>query len=194
LGVGIAGNYAHMWVSNTADPAGEPPLCGGGAVTQPTEEPATEPTAAPVTEPTTEPVTEPTAAPITEPTAAPVTEPTAAPVTEPTTPPDDGGGAAGGAVLATDGEITAGGSAQHTFNVAAGGSYLVLITPSSAFDVAPAYSCTVQGGSSSGAFDVEFEGGAETTTIDVTAAGTCTLTIEGFQGSTGTYTVLVTAQ
>jgi hypothetical protein len=201
LGVGISGNYAHMWVSLTADPAGEAQLCGGaaggGAAAQPTTAPPAEPTTAPAAEPTTAPAAEPTTAPAAEPTTAPAAEPTTAPAAEPTTAPatePTAAPAAGGEVLNATGEVSAGGTADHTFNVVQGGNYTVLITPAAGFDAAPSYSCTMGGASRSGTFDQGFEGEAETTSFGTAGNGTCTVSVGGYEGSAGAYTIVVTAQ
>ena len=206
LGVGISGNYAHMWVGTSVDPAGEAQLCSGGNVgapapttVPPTAVPTTAapPTAVPTTAapPTAVPTTAapPTAVPTTAapPTAVPTTAapPTAAPTTaEPGTPPQ------AGTVLTSEGEVTSGDSATHTFDVTEGGVYTILVTPSDDFDAAPDYSCTMENNSRSGSFDEGFEGEAETATFTATGNGTCTVTIGGYLDSAGTYTIEVTAQ
>jgi uncharacterized protein YkwD len=86
IGVGMGGQFAHVWLSHTADPIGEAPLCAGAVVNQPTPE---APTAVPPTEvpPTDVPPTEvpPTEVPPTEVPATEVPPTTAAATAEPTT-------------------------------------------------------------------------------------------------------------
>lgn len=209
MGVGINGNFAHLWFGYVADPAGEAQLCGGGSITQPTtaaptavpptvaaptaEQPTT---AAPTAEqptavaPTAEQPT--TAAPTAEQptTAAPTAEPTQAPPTA--VPPTTA--APTGAILNQDGTIAAGGSSTHTFETAQGRTYTVVVTPSAEFDVDPRYSCTTTNRGESGGFDWNWEGVAETFNYVATGNGSCTITILGYQGSTGTYTISVTAK
>jgi uncharacterized protein YkwD len=165
LGVGISGQYAHMWVGEVTDPAGEAQLCGGGAAPQPT-------TAA--------------AATAVPPTAVPAT---AMPL--PTTAPVDN--AATGEVLNQTGTV-AGGGVDHTFQVAPGRRYTVVVTPSAELDAMMAYRCTAGNGSSSGTVDRGWEGEAESFAYIATAAGSCTVTVSGYEGSTGPYTIVVTAR
>jgi cell division septation protein DedD len=195
MGVGINGNFAHLWFGYVADPAGEAPLCGGGTITQPTTAAPTaeQPTvAAPTTQaPTAEQPT--VAAPTAEQptTAAPTDEqPTAVPPTAvpPTTASPTG------EILNQTGTIAAGGSFQHTFDTAQGKTYTVVVTPSAEFDVDPRYSCTTGTGSASGGFDWNWEGMAETFNYTAAGNGSCTISILGYEGSTGTYTLTVTAK
>jgi hypothetical protein len=165
LGVGISGQYAHMWVGEVADPAGVAEVCGGGAAVQPTAPP------------------EATSAP---PTAVP---PTAIPL--PTTAPVDN--AATGEILNQTGVVAAGGDVEHTFEVAPGRRYTTVVSPSGEFDAMLAYRCTA-GTSSSGTVDSGWEGEAESFAYVASAAGACTVTVSGYEGSNGPYTIVVTAQ
>ena len=171
LGVGMNGNYAHMWVAEVADPAGVAPVCGGGAGAEPTTVPA-------ATAPTAEPAA-------TEPTAVPAaTEPTAEPAaTGPT-----------GEIMSENSTISAGATVNHTFNVVAGQTYTVVVSPSADLDAEPSYSCQMDGGTASGSFDSNWEGGAETFTYSPTSNGSCTVTVGGYGGTTGTYTITANAQ
>jgi hypothetical protein len=207
MGVGMLNGVAHLWLSWVTDPAGEAMLCSGGsAMTPPTAVPPTAvpPTAVPPTAvpPTAVP---PTAAPTTaaataeattavQPTAVPPTAvpPTAVPPTA--VPPT--AAAPTGAILNENGTITAGGTTNHTFNVAQGRTYTVIVTPSAEFDVDPQFDCTLSGGGgASGGFDWNWEGEAETFTYTPPAGtGTCRITVGGYQGSAGTYTIAVTAR
>jgi hypothetical protein len=101
-----------------------------------------------------------------------------------------------GAILNENGTITAGGTTNHTFNVAQGRTYTVIVTPSAEFDVDPQFDCTLSGGGgASGGFDWNWEGEAETFTYTPPAGtGTCRITVGGYQGSAGTYTIAVTAR
>jgi hypothetical protein len=181
MGVGMSGGVAHLWLGWVTDPVGEALLCtGGSAMTPPTAVPPTAvpPTAIP---PTAE---EATAAP---PTAVP---PTAIPATvAPTAAPT-------GTILNENGTIADGGTTEHTFNVAQGRTYTVLVTPSAEFDVDPSFDCTLaSGGGASGNFDWHWEGEPETFTYAPPAGtGSCRITVGGYLGSTGTYTITVTAQ
>ena len=179
MGVGISGNYAHLWFGDTADPAGEAQLCsgggGGGAAPTATTVPAAEPTA------------EATAA-----SAEPTAEATAASA-EPTATAASSGGAAG-LILNTTGTVPAGGSVDHVFDVLDGKSYTITVSPASDFDSAPAYSCKLANGSMSGDFDTGFDGESESTSIDISSGnGTCTVTVGAFGNSTGAYTINVTS-
>lgn len=197
MGVGMLNGVAHLWLSWVTDPAGEALLCSGGSAmeVQPTAVPtAVPPTAVPPTAvpPTAVP---PTAAP-TDPaaTAAPTAAPTAVPPTAvpptavpPTAPPT-------GTILNEGGTIAAGATTTHTFNVGPGRVYTVVVTPSAEFDVAPEFNCTTTGGNASGGFDWDWEGVPETFTYTPTGTGSCTITVGGYQGSTGTYTIVATAR
>ena len=207
MGVGMSGGVAHLWMSSTADPAGEALLCSGGsAMTPPTAVPPTAvpPTAVPPTAvpPTAVPPTAvpPTAVPPTAeagataaPTAVPPTAvpPTAVPPTAvpPTAPP-----VPTGVVLNEEGTVAAGGSQAHTFDVFPGRSYTTVVSPAADFDAEPAYECTWQNGSASGTFDLGWEGEEETFTFDATAQGKCTVTVKGYGGAGGSYTIRVTAR
>ncbi|HMT20441.1 MAG TPA: hypothetical protein PKE20_04215, partial [Promineifilum sp.] len=150
MGVGMSGGVAHLWLSWVTDPAGEAMLCSGGSamVPPPTAVPPTAvpPTAVPPTAvpPTAVP---PTAAPTdAAATAAPRAGPPPAPP-PPAVPPTVAPTAAPtGAILNENGTIAAGGTTDHTFNVAQGRTYTVVVTPSAEFDVAPRYDCTTSGG------------------------------------------------
>lgn len=209
IGVGMGGVFAHVWLSHTADPIGEAPLCPGAVVNPPTVEAPTAvpPTAVPPTDvpPTEVPPTEvpPTDVPPTEvpPTTAAATDvpPTAVPPTDvpPTAvPPTDVPPAPTGEILNENGTITAGATTVHTFNVAQGRTYIVLVTPSAEFDVDPSFNCTLSGGGgASGGFDWWWEGAPETFTYAPPAgSGTCQITVGGYLGSVGTYTIVVTAR
>lgn len=196
MGVGMLNGVAHLWMSSTLDPAGEAPLCSGGSAmaVQPTAVPtAVPPTAVPPTAvpPTAVP---PTAAPTdpaataVPPTAVPPTAvpPTAVPPTAVPAPPT-------GTVLNENGTIGAGATTTHTFDVAPGRTYTVVVSPSAAFDVAPEFNCTTNGGNASGGFDWDWEGVPEKFTFASPGTGSCTVTIGGYQGSTGTYTIMATA-
>lgn len=201
MGVGMLNGVAHLWLSWVTDPAGEALLCSGGsAMTPPTAVPPTAvpptavptavpPTAVPPTAAPTDPAA--TAAPTVAPTAVPPTAaptnvpPTAAPTTAPT-----------GGILNENGTIAAGETTEHTFNVAQGRTYTVVVTPSADFDVDPRFDCTLSGGGgASGGFDWNWEGEAETFTYAPPAGtGTCRITVGGYLGSVGTYTIAVTAR
>lgn len=206
MGVGMLNGVAHLWLSGVTDPAGEALLCSGGsAMTPPTAVPPTAvpptavpPTAVPPTAvpPTAEPPTaeattaaQPTAVP---PTAVPPTAvpPTAVPPTA--VPPTVA--APTGEVLNQTGAITAGGGSEHTFAVAPGRTYTVVISPSAEFDVDPRYECQSGNSSASGNFDWHWEGEAETFTYTSSGSGTCRVIIGGYQGSAGSYTIVATAR
>ncbi len=209
MGVGMNGGIAHLWLSSTADPAGEAMLCSGGSAmaVQPTAVPPTAvpPTAVPPTAapPTAVPPTAvpPTAAP-TDPaaTAAPTVAPTEVPPTAvpPTAVPPTAvpptAAAPSGEVLNQTGAITAGGSSEHTFPVAAERTYTVVISPSAEFDVDPRYECNSGNSTASGGFDWHWEGEAETFTYSATGAGTCRVIIAGYEQSAGSYTIIATAR
>jgi uncharacterized protein YkwD len=219
IGVGVSGGIAHLWLSWTADPVGEAPLCAGVTLAAPTVEPtAVPPTAVPPTEvpPTAVPPTEvpptaiPTEVPATaaataeQPTVAAPTEeptavsPTAVPPTTvpPTAVPPTTAAAPTGVILNENGTITAGSETVHTFPIFGGRTYTMLVTPSAEFDVAPAATCRFDDGrSQSFDFDWDWEGQPESFTFTATGQsnGSCQLTISGYQGSTGTYKVEVTA-
>lgn len=214
MGVGVGGNYAHLWVSQTADPAGEAPLCPGVTVGAPTAVPTavpptvtTEPTAVPPTATTEPTAVPPTAVPATvegataEPTAIPPTavpptaEPTAVPPTAvPPTAVPPTTAAPTGEILNENGTIAAGATTQHTFPMSLGRTYTVVVSPSAEFDVDPRYSCTEGTFSFSGGFDWNWEGVAETFNNTAIGDGSCTITVAGYGGSTGTYTIVVTAR
>lgn len=161
LGVGISGQYAHMWVGQVADPAGEPPLCGGGTVAQPTAAPTT--------------------------AAATVAPTTAAATTAPTN------NGAAGEVLNQTGTVS-GGGVDHTFDVAQGRRYSVVVTPSAELDAAVAYRCSTGNGSRSATIDSNWAGEAESFSYEAPGNGSCTVTVSGYEGSTGNYTIVITAQ
>jgi hypothetical protein len=69
-----------------------------------------------------------------------------------------------------------------------------VVTPSAEFDVAPRYSCTQSGFTFSGSFDWDWEGVAERFSHTAVGDGTCTIDVGGYQGSTGTYAIVVTAE
>jgi len=191
MGVGMSGGVAHLWLSWVTDPAGEAMLCSGGSamVPPPTAVPPTAvpPTAVPPTAAPTDAAA--TAAPTEAPTAVPPTvAPTAVPATvAPTAAPT-------GTILNENGTIAADSTTDHTFNVAQGQTYTVVVTPSAEFDVAPRYECTTSGGNASGGFDLDWEGVAETLSYTAPGNGTCRITVGGYQGSAGTYTIAVTAR
>jgi hypothetical protein len=89
--------------------------------------------------------------------------------------------------------ITADSGNAHTFNVVRRQRYTILITPDADFDVAPSYECSGATFSRSGTFDLGFEGEAESTTYSVAGNGTCTVSVAGYEGSTGNYTIVVTS-
>lgn len=186
MGIGLSGGFSHLWLSSTADPAGEALLCtGGSAMVPPTAVPPTAvpPTVAPTVAAATAAATaeQPTAVP---PTAAPTAVPaTVAPTAAPT-----------GTILNETGTVAAGGSVDHTFNVAQGRTYTVLVTPSNEFDALVRYECSRAGASESGAVDSNWEGQAETFNYSAPGNGTCRITVAGYNGSVGTYTIAVTAR
>ena len=214
MGVGMNGGIAHLWLSWVADPAGEALLCSGGSamVAPPTAVPPTAvpptavpPTAVPPTDvpptavPPTVAPTDPaaTTAPTEAPTAVPPTAvpPTAVPPTAvPPTAVPPTAAAPTGEVLNQTGAITSGGSSEHTFPVAAGRTYTVVITPSAEFDVDPRYECTTTTSSASGSFDWHWEGEAETFSYSATGEGTCRVIIAGYEGSAGNYSIVATAR
>jgi hypothetical protein len=101
-----------------------------------------------------------------------------------------------GVILNENGTITAGSETVHTFPIFGGRTYTMLVTPSAEFDVAPAATCRFDDGrSQSFDFDWDWEGQPESFTFTATGQsnGSCQLTISGYQGSTGTYKVEVTA-
>lgn len=198
MGVGVLNGVAHLWMSSTLDPVGEAPLCSGGSAmaVQPTAVPPTAvpPTAVPPTAvpPTAVP---PTAAP-TDPAATAV-PPTAVPPTAvpPTAvPPTVVPAASTGTILNENGTIGAGETTVHSFAVAPGLTYTVVVAPSAEFDAAPAFNCTTNGGNASGGFDWDWEGVPERFTFASPGTGSCTVTVGGYDGSTGTYTIVATAQ
>jgi hypothetical protein len=175
MGVGMSGGVAHLWLSWVTDPAGEALLCSGGsAMVPPTAVPPT--TAAATAEPTTAAATD------VPPTDVPPTDvpPTAVPPT--------------GEILNENGTIAAGGRNQHVFALAPGLTYTVVVTPSAEFDVDPRYTCTAGSGSIQGGFDWNWEGVAETLTLNSRGTGSCTIDVLGYQGSVGDYTIVVTAR
>ena len=211
IGVGMGGQFAHVWLSHTADPVGEAPLCPGAVVNTPTVEAPTAvpPTAVPPTEipPTAVPPTEvppTTAAATAEPTTAAATDvpptavvptdvpPTAVPPTA--VPPTTAPPAPTGEILNANGTIAAGGRSQHVFELGPGRTYTVVVTPSAEFDVDPRYNCTTGSGSINGGFDWNWEGVAETLTLSSRGTGSCTIDVLGYQGSIGDYTIVVTAR
>ena len=99
-----------------------------------------------------------------------------------------------GEVLNETGAITAGGGSEHTFTVAPGRTYTVVISPSAEFDVDPSYECQSGNSSASGNFDWHWEGEAETFTYTSSGSGTCRVIIGGYQGSAGSYTIVATAR
>jgi hypothetical protein len=183
LGVGIAGNYAHMWVGTVTDPAGEAPLCSGGTVEQPPAPTAVPPTDVPA-------ATEPPAATEVPATTA-ATEPTAAPA-EPTTAPPTAAPATG-EVLNQTGAV-AGSGVSHTFNTTPGRNYSVVVTPSAEFDPALQFECSAGTSRRSGSIDRFWEGAAESFNYISLGNGSCTVTVSGYEGSTGNYTIVVTAR
>lgn len=166
LGVGISGQYAHMWVGEVADPAGEAQLCGGGAAPQPTTAAA--------------------AATTVPPTAVPAT---AMPL--PTTAPANN--APTGEILNQTGSVT-GGGVDHTFTVAAGRRYTIVVTPAAELDAALSFTCSSGNSSNSGTVDQGWAGEAESFAYNGTGAGSCTVMVSGYEGSAGPYTIVVTAQ
>lgn len=192
MGVGMLNGVAHLWMSATADPAGAAMFCGGGdpMVAPPTAVPPTAvpPTAVPPTATTAPAATAPAEA-----TAAPTTvAPTVAPPTA--VPPTTAAAAPTGSLLSKDGNtVPAGGSTTHTFDIFPGRTYKVVITPAADFDAAPSYQCAGQFGSASGSFDAGWEGEAETFTISPNFQGQCTVTVEGYNGTAGSYSITATA-
>lgn len=201
MGVGMSGGVAHLWLSSTADPAGEALLCGGGSAMDvpPTAVPtAVPPTATPIP-PTATPVP-PTAAPTEaaatavataeQPTvASTAVPPTVAPTAVPPTvaPPT-------GEILNQNGTIAAGGTGNHTFSITQGRTYTVVVSPSAALDADPAISCTMGNSTFSNTFDWSWEGEPETFTFTAPANGSCTVTVAGYGGTTGDYTITAGAQ
>jgi cell division septation protein DedD len=189
MGVGMLNGVAHLWMGQTVDPAGAAMLCGGGdpmvpppAAVQPTAVP---PTAVP---PTAVP---PTAAPdATATTAAPA--PTAVPPTA--VPPTTAPAAPTGVFLTQNGNVAAGGSGSHVFDIVKGRTYVVVVSPSATFDSDPSYRCEGPFGSAWGGFDTGFEGQAETFTITPNFDGKCTITVKGYGGSTGDYSITAEAR
>jgi hypothetical protein len=99
-----------------------------------------------------------------------------------------------GEVLNQTGAVASGGSSEHTFDVAPGRTYTVVITPSAEFDANPRYECQVGNSSASGTFDLGWEGEAETFNFSSAGNGTCRVIIEGYNGSAGNYTIVATAR
>jgi len=200
IGVGVNGGVAHLWLSSTADPAGEALLCGGGsAMEQPTAVPPTAvPTAVPPTAtavPPTAVPTEPAATTAPDATAAPTVAPTAVPPTAvPPTAVPPTAAAPTGEVLNQAGQIASGGGSEHTFPVAPGRTYTVVVSPSAEFDVDPSYECQSGNSTASGGFDWSWEGEAETFTYTSSGDGSCRVIINGYQGSAGSYTITVNAR
>jgi len=120
--------------------------------------------------------------------APPTATATAAPTVAPTT-----AAAPAGTILNQTGTVTASATGQHTFNVLKGQTYTMVVTPPSGFDPAPSYACSGPSFRSSATFDREFAGKPDTTSFAATGDGTCTITVAGHQGSTGTYTIVVTS-
>jgi hypothetical protein len=82
----------------------------------------------------------------------------------------------------------------HTFEVAQGRRYSVVVTPSNEFDVALEYSCQTGSGSQSATIDSGWEGEPESYTYIAPGAGNCTVSVSGYGGSTGDYTISVSSQ
>ena len=127
--------------------------------------------------------------PMTPPTAVP---PTAVPPTA--VPPTTAPAAPTGTVLNENGEVAAGASRTHTFNVSPGRTYTTVITPAADFDADPAYDCSGQGSGASGTFDLGWEGEVETFTFSPTFEGQCTVTVRGYNGAGGSYAIKVDAR
>jgi hypothetical protein len=207
MGVGLSGGFAHLWLSSTADPAGEAPLCGGGNVNDPTPVPPTAvpPTAVPPTAvpPTAVP---PTATAVPEAAATDVPAATIAPTAVPPTavpptavPPTVAPTAAAptGVILNENGTVTAGSEVTHQFSIFSGRTYTIVVSPSAEFDAAPRLECSLAGGGSTTAdFDWRWEGEEETFEFNApgNSNGNCRVIVGGYQGSTGTYTIRVTAR
>lgn len=213
MGVGVSGNFAHLWVSQTADPAGAAALCPGAAPTNtpvPTNTPEP-PTATPVP-PTSTPLP-PTDTPVpatgtaaAEPATATPVPPTNTPVPPTDTPvpptattaaPTATAAAPTGEILNEDGTIAAGGSATHTFPMFGGRTYTISVAPEATFDVLPRFTCTIAGsGTWNFTFDWNWEGGEETFTLPAPGNSTapCVITVSGYEGSVGNYNVTVTAR
>jgi hypothetical protein len=191
-------------------PTAVPPTAVPPTAVPPTAVPPTEvpPTAVPPTAvpPTTAATAESTTAAATDvpPTDVPPTDvpPTAVPPTDvpptdvpPTAvPPTTAPPAPTGEILNENGTIAAGGRNQHVFALAPGRTYTVVVTPSAEFDVDPRYTCTAGSGSIQGGFDWNWEGEAETLTLNSRGTGSCTIDVLGYQGSIGDYTIVVTAR
>jgi hypothetical protein len=190
MGVGMNGGTAHLWLSWVTDPAGEALLCSGGSAMQapPPTATAVPPTAVPPTATTVPPTAAPTDAAA---TAAPATVPPTATAVPPTTAPT---AAPTGTVLNENGTVAAGGTGTHTFNVAPGLSYTIAVVPSAELDADPRIDCTTASGTFAASFDWRWEGETETFTFPATGAGSCRITVAGYQGSTGTYAVAVEAR
>jgi uncharacterized protein YkwD len=169
MGVGINGDYAHLWMGWVADPAGEALLCGGGSVSQP--------------QPT------PTAG------IVPTTMGAAAPPTP--APSASAGGRRAtptGQVLNENGSVVPNGLMWHPFAVQGGRTYTIVVTPAAELDVSPRLSCTTSGGNLAVTFDWEWEGGVETYSYSAPGDGNCGVNVKGYEGSTGTYNITVTAR
>jgi hypothetical protein len=92
------------------------------------------------------------------------------------------------------GQIASGGGSEHTFPVAPGRTYTVVVSPSAEFDVDPSYECQSGNSTASGGFDWSWEGEAETFTYTSSGDGSCRVIINGYQGSAGSYTITVNAR
>ena len=123
------------------------------------------------------------------PTVAATVAPTVAPTTAPTAIPN----APTGEIMNQTGTIANDGTA-HTFDVATNRRYSVVLTPSADFDVAAQYTCTTGNSTQSASIDSQWEGVAETFSIIAPANGTCTVSVSGYNGSSGDYTIVITAQ
>lgn len=170
MGVGMNGLYAHLWFGYVADPAGQAQLCSGPS------------------QPTT---------PLPTPTTA--VGSTVQGATVPATPDADISATSGsrrslGVIVNENGTVSAPSLMRHQFAVVRGRSYTIVVTPSAELDVNPYLTCTTNAGGLRAPFDWNWEGGVETFDYNAPGDGTCTVDVSGYEGSTGTYNITVTAR
>lgn len=166
MGVGINGGYAHLWFGYVTDPAGVASLCSDQSQL---------PTPTPGVQPTTVGVAVPTAPPA----AGSASGRRATPTSQ---------------ILDENGIVTANSLMLHRFTVESGRSYSIVVTPSAELDVSPTLRCTTNGGNIQVPFDWEWEGGVEKFTYDAPGDGSCSVNVDGYEDSTGTYNIKVTVR
>jgi hypothetical protein len=96
-----------------------------------------------------------------------------------------------GTILNETRTLAAGESADHTFNIAAGLRYNIVVTPQGSFNVAPRYSCQAGGVSASARFDFYPGGYPDSKSYTAPSDGSRTVTVTGYNGAAGSYTIEV---